>query len=412
MSLQRERRVNAGNRLSKLLEEEEQDDDFYKSTYGGFNDEEDDNEFIFKAEEDQDDIVDSDFSIDENDEPISDQEDEGTKRKRGVVNTKAYKEPKATTSKHLKGDKNIDEMTERIAQAGEKVDDSSEVPKARSKYARKTRIPSQAREKKAVRQTTALKSAETVQRLRERETRGKRKHNRRDNGEKLTQQQLLEEAKETELLNIQSLEKYHQLELEKKKTRVVKKAPTGPTIRYLSTSMPLIQELNAEPERINVEEDEDKEENLVNQTGISALVDSKSCCERTFITFSTDSLVEANFSRKKVNPPQKNVCPITRQRAKYFDPVTQLPYSTVQAFRILREAYCQQLEVKGDANDAEIARWIEWRQKYRQARLAALAAARAQQANAQGNAVPTSTQQSTPSSAVKPSNTNNSTTTI
>lgn len=48
MSLQRERRVNAGNRLSKLLEEEEQDDDFYKSTYGGFNDEEDDNEFVFK----------------------------------------------------------------------------------------------------------------------------------------------------------------------------------------------------------------------------------------------------------------------------------------------------------------------------------------------------------------------------
>ncbi|KAI9560151.1 hypothetical protein GHT06_014162 [Daphnia sinensis] len=398
MSLQRERRVNAGNRLSKLLEEEEQDDDFYKSTYGGFNDEEDDNEFVFKAEEDQDDIVDSDFSIDENDEPISDQEDEGKKRKRGVVSTKAYKEPRASTSKHLKGDKNIDEMTERIAQAGEKVNETSEVPKARSKYARKTRIPSQAREKKAVRQTTALKSAETVQRLRERETRGKRKHNRRDNGEKLTQQQLLEEAKETELLNIQSLEKYHQLELEKKKTRVVKKAPTGPTIRYLSTSMPLIQELNAEPERIN--------------TDTLAPVDGKLCCERTFITFSDDSVLEANFNRKKITPPQKNFCPITRQRAKYFDPVTQLPYATLQSFRILREAYCQQLEVKGDANDAEISRWIEWRQKYRQARLAALAAARAQQANAQGNAVPTSTQQSTPSSAAKPSNTNNSTTTI
>lgn len=45
---QRERRVNAGNRMSKLLEEEEDGDDFYKSTYGGFNDEEDDNEFVFK----------------------------------------------------------------------------------------------------------------------------------------------------------------------------------------------------------------------------------------------------------------------------------------------------------------------------------------------------------------------------
>jgi len=35
MASTRERRTNAGNRLSRLLEDEEQDDDFYKSTYGG-----------------------------------------------------------------------------------------------------------------------------------------------------------------------------------------------------------------------------------------------------------------------------------------------------------------------------------------------------------------------------------------
>lgn len=46
---------------------------------------------LFRPEEDQDDVVDSDFSIDENDEPISDHEDEEGKRKRGVVVTKAYK---------------------------------------------------------------------------------------------------------------------------------------------------------------------------------------------------------------------------------------------------------------------------------------------------------------------------------
>lgn len=66
-------------------------------------------------------------------------------------------------------------MTERIAQAGEKTEAPQEVPKVRSKYARKPKIAFQAREKKAVRQTTVLKSAETVQRLRERETKGKRK---------------------------------------------------------------------------------------------------------------------------------------------------------------------------------------------------------------------------------------------
>ena len=75
-------------------------------------------------------------------------------------------------------DKNIEEMTERIAQAGEKVTPAAvEAPKPRSKYARKPKIAfqSMAREKKAVRQTTVLKSAETVQRLRERETKGKRR---------------------------------------------------------------------------------------------------------------------------------------------------------------------------------------------------------------------------------------------
>ena len=234
----------------------------------------------------------------------------------------------------MKGDKNADEMTERIAKAGEKTEVPVEAPKVRSKYARKPKILSQAREKKAVRQTTVLKSAETVQRLRERETKGKRKHNRlaqenaicfslemyvnksivrRDNGEKLTQQQLLEEAKDTELLNIQSLEKYHQLELEKKKTRVVKKVPTGPTIRYLSTSMPLIQEVNPEADRINVEEDEEKEDNpVVAEDGTVATVDSKQCSERTFITFSNDNVFEANFSRTKPTAHQKNFCPITR----------------------------------------------------------------------------------------------------
>lgn len=43
----RERRANAGNRMSKLLDEEEEcKDDFYKTSYGGFEEEADDNEFV------------------------------------------------------------------------------------------------------------------------------------------------------------------------------------------------------------------------------------------------------------------------------------------------------------------------------------------------------------------------------
>lgn len=58
---------------------------------------------------------------------------------------------------------------------------------------------------------------------------------------------------------------------------------------------------------------------------------------------------------------------IDRLAAKYLDPMTQLPYKNVQTFRLLREAYYQQLEGRTDLNDAsqspELSRWLEWRQK-------------------------------------------------
>jgi len=49
----------------------------------------------YREEDEAEDEVDSDFSIDENDEPVSDTEQEGPKKKRRLV-TKAYKEPKPT----------------------------------------------------------------------------------------------------------------------------------------------------------------------------------------------------------------------------------------------------------------------------------------------------------------------------
>lgn len=57
--------------------------------------------FRFQRQKDEEeDVVDSDFSIDEQDEPVSDQEDApDKKRKRGGVNTKAYKVSCATPIK-------------------------------------------------------------------------------------------------------------------------------------------------------------------------------------------------------------------------------------------------------------------------------------------------------------------------
>ena len=60
-----------------------------------------------------------------------------------------------------------------------------------------------------------------------------------------------------------------------------------------------------------------------------------------------------------------------RLPARYFDPVTQLPYATLQAFRVLREAYYQQLEDKGDPNNKEVASWLAWRKQYKKSRASA-----------------------------------------
>ena len=136
---------------------------------------------------------------------------------------------------------------------------------------------------------------------------------RRESHVKYTQDELLEEAKETELLNLESLEKYKQREMEKKKTRAVKKAPTGPTIQYVSTIMPWVEDVTSETDRnINVDEDDSKPDEA---PVVEFVIDSQQKCERSFITFSSDKDFNTYFKKSKEVQPQKNICPITRYSA-------------------------------------------------------------------------------------------------
>ncbi|KZC08833.1 Vacuolar protein sorting-associated protein 72 like protein [Dufourea novaeangliae] len=374
MASNRERRSNAGNKMSKLLNEEEEDD-FYKTTYGGFDEAEQDNDYM--EEDEGEDEVDSDFSIDENDEPISDTEQEGPKKKRRLV-TKAYKEPKAQ-SQLLPKEKKVRQ------------------PRQHKRFIESKR--------KSIRRSTAAKSAATQRRLRERNEDQKRKTRvvRHDTW-KPTQEELLEEALQTEQVNMKSLEKYQKLESEKKNTRTVRKTQTGPMIRYQSLSMPVmvLSKVNSDKEdnKITVDEDDEKNvsENSENKSsegmGNSVVVKSeqgakdtskkdssssslrkkyyyeetKGFYERTFITFENEKMFSDAFKKPVTRiPPTKALCAITRLPAKYLDPMTQLPYKNVQTFRLLREAYYQQLEARTDINDSsqspELLRWLEWRQK-------------------------------------------------
>ena len=62
-------------------------------------------------------------------------------------------------------------------------------------------------------------------------------------------------------------------------------------------------------------------------------------CSRTFITFEDDASFHSTFP-PSVKPKAKDkFCPITGEKAKYFDPLTKTPYSNLVAFRVLRKLY-------------------------------------------------------------------------
>ncbi|XP_020297599.1 vacuolar protein sorting-associated protein 72 homolog [Pseudomyrmex gracilis] len=380
MAATRERRVNAGNKMARLLNEEEEDD-FYKTTYGGFDEVEQDHDYM--EEDEGEDEVDSDFSIDENDEPVSDTEQEGPKKKRRLI-TKAYKEPKSVTS-HAQ----------------------PTLKEKKIKQSKQDKTFLDCIERKSIRRSTAAKSAATQKRLRERTEDQRRKIKVvKHTVWKPTQEELLEEALQTEEINMKSLEKYQKLESEKKTTRTVRKTHVGPMIRYQSLSMPIMilseTYVEKKSETINVECDENKIDKASNNTssdislkeksGIELKVDEKNkkesaesnlsasgktdvraeetgtFYERTFITFENEhSFLDVFKKSTQQRPPLKPLCAITRLPAKYLDPMTQLPYKNVQTFRLLREAYYQQIEARSDINDTsqspELLRWLEWRQK-------------------------------------------------
>ncbi|XP_046381677.1 vacuolar protein sorting-associated protein 72 homolog [Haliotis rufescens] len=318
MAATREKRSNAGAKMARLLDDEEEDD-FYKTTYGGFTEEVEDNDY--QSENSESEATDSDIDIDEDDEARSDLDDDEPLRKKRGVDTKAYKEPV-------------------------KKDASERKPAERKKHKAKSEISSvqiySSNERKSLRHSTAVKSQATAKREQEREQKNKMmkeiaaKKN-VTSVRRLTQDELLAEAKITEQLNLKSLETYERLESEKKKVRVTKQAYRGPIIRYQSLAMPVVEEVVTEPD-INVDEDSSDAHRKTD------VVRTGERCERTFITFTDEGTYKDVFPQKRSRPPAKQLCPITRQPAKYYDPITQTPYSTLQAFRCIRDAYSQQLE--------------------------------------------------------------------
>uniref|UniRef100_A0A6M2DUL2 Vacuolar protein sorting-associated protein 72 homolog n=1 Tax=Xenopsylla cheopis TaxID=163159 RepID=A0A6M2DUL2_XENCH len=252
MASSRPKRRNAGNKMAKLLDEEEVDD-FYSTTYGGFNEADEDNDYIMEKE--VEDKVDSDFDIDEDDELVEDPSTiDEPKRKRKTF-TKAYKDkPKKSEL--------------------EKKKQQEQRPRAPKQHKTQSGLSTSAAdyERKSTRVSTKAKSEQTRQRVQERDSeRMDRKQAREEAMRRYkrsmkspTQEERLAEAKITEVENLKSLDKYKQMEIEKKRCRYDKNFQSVPFIRYHSYAVEMApgqtEDLNAKA--VDVENGAQSEENL------------------------------------------------------------------------------------------------------------------------------------------------------
>lgn len=375
MAATRERRANAGNRISNLLNEEEEEE-IYKTLYGGFQETEDDKDYKQDyKQDDDDDSVDSDFSIDENDEVISDTEE--VPERRAKQTTRAYKDLKAKKGPAAKA------KQQQQQQPTKAIKKPAVTKRMKTKRAHRSSYTVLDSGKISLRHSTALKSAATQHRVKERkEAMRKRVKNYRIVDVMPTQKELLAEAETTAKENLASLERFKKMEIEKKKVRPTKRVNPGPIIRYHSLSMPAITDskslalqkkrnsstttLNMNGE-MSLDKSMDMEIEPINKsdTKISnnEFLSLDKRIERTFITFEND--LNDEFFKKIFNRPIAKrkidlICPLTKLPAKYIDPLTKLPYRNVQALKIIREAYYQLVE-SSSAPGAE--EWIQWRRK-------------------------------------------------
>ncbi|NXE15785.1 VPS72 protein, partial [Lophotis ruficrista] len=303
---------------------------------------------------DSDDEVDSDFDIDEGEEPASDQDESEPKRRRRVV-TKAYREPlKSLRPKKTDGPSGSSQKPREVKSIplelqddigdSECLQDGTGLERASARRAPSESCPPAAG-RKHMRQSTTEHTRQTFLRIQERQVQSKRKKGGPNYDRPLTQEELLEEAKITEEINLRSLENYERLEADKKKQVQKKRKCVGPVIRYCSITMPLVPEPGKE-ENVDVEGlDQDPQQAEAAPAPAPA---SAGKCSRTFISFSDDETFERFFPKAK--PPRlpvREICPVTHKPALYRDPITDIPYSNIRAFKIIREAYKKYITAHG-----------------------------------------------------------------
>lgn len=242
----RSRRANAGRKMQELLnrqiETEGGKDEFYTTAYGGFQEFEQDDDFQsppHSSDEEEHEDVDSDFDRPEDEEDTEEQ-------------------------------------------ASKLVEDAERMERRRKKLKQKQLL--ERNKNWAIARINKMSVPE-------------------NNCDPKTQRQRLAEAKKTAELNIASLKRFEEFELERKK-RQTKGAPKrileGPRIKEISMA-----------------------------NGKHLLI--------------LPELLPKEQLFPRPNRREYRVCAVTSKPARYTDPLTKLPYADLAAFRTIREKYKQYL---------------------------------------------------------------------
>ncbi|KAL0720956.1 hypothetical protein Bca4012_035555 [Brassica carinata] len=291
--LDRTTRATRGKRMTKLLDDEVEEDEQFWNQEALKEEEHDDN---YEAEAEVADEFDSDFNDDEPEPEAAAAENEKELRdapkKRliypGKTAPKKSKKKKKLVSKledAPEDEKPGEELGDKEEEDDEKEpNEDMEGEKVIRKSTRTSVIVRQA-ERDALR---AAIQATTKPIIRKKVGEEKR----------MTQEEMLLEAAQTEIMNLRNLERVLAREEEVKKKAIVHKAVyKGPQVRYLS----------------------------------------KDGCN--YIEFCNGATFSSEISTKSVPYPEKAVCVITGLPAKYRDPKTGLAYATMDAFKAIRERF-------------------------------------------------------------------------
>ncbi|CAL9075895.1 unnamed protein product [Musa textilis] len=287
--LERSARVTRGKRMSKLLDDAIEQDEIFWNQDALKEEENDEN---YEEEVEVADEFDSDFN---DDEPDPDEETEVVAEDKLPVKKRLIFPGKPATKK-----KNKKKVLLKLENTPEAEKLSKKSPPSENQD-----LPDDIEGERTVRKSTRTS---VIVRQAEREIRAALQASmkpikRKKEGEekRMTQEEMLLEAAQTEIMNLRNLERVLAREEEVKKKAVVHKAVyDGPQIRFTSR--------NGE----------------------------------SYLEFIKGASFQSEICTSSVPYPRKSFCVITGLPAKYRDPKTGLPYATMEAFKLIRERFTKQ----------------------------------------------------------------------